>query len=105
MKFKLIALATLALASLSAPALAQKSPLKPGSYVCREQGKVQRSFEITDSTSYTASNGRQGSYQYDPGLNVLNFDTGEQYFVGREDLLILVRNRQLSKHGCARQTR
>lgn len=102
---KLIAASVLVLGGLTAPAVAQKSPLKDGDYVCRNNGVITRAFEIADASSYVTSEGRQGAYQYDAGLNVLNFDTGEQYFIGREDLLILVVNGQISKHGCIRQIR
>lgn len=105
MKAKTIAIAMLALCCASAPALAQKSPLKNGDYVCRNKGQITGSFSVTGPTTYVDSNGRERLLQYDKGLNVLNFDNGKQYFVGREDLLILVVNGQMSQHGCVRQTR
>jgi len=105
MNLKLLAVSLLAICSLTAPAFAQKSPLKDGSYVCRNKGKVTGSFEVTGPSTYVDSNGRERNYQYDKGLNVLNFDNGKQYFIGSADLLILVENGQISRHGCARQIR
>lgn len=105
MKLRTVPAVLLALGGLTAPAMAQKSPLNDGAYVCRNQGKITGSFEITGPSTYVDANGKQRSYQYDPGLNVLNFDNGKQYFIGRPDLLILVENRQLSRHGCVRQIR
>lgn len=99
------AMVATALLGSIATASAQKSPLKDGSYVCRNNGKITGSFEVTGPATYVDSKGRQRSFQYDAGLNVLNFDTGKQYFIGRTDLLILVVNGQISKHGCIRQIR
>ena len=105
MNLKLLAVSLLAICSLTAPAFAQESPLKDGAYVCRNKGQITGSFEVTGPSTYVDSKGRERSYQYDRGLNVLNFDTGKQYFIGRADLLILVVNGQMSQHGCVRQTR
>ena len=105
MRSKFVAAALLAFCGLSAPAMAAQGPLNDGSYACRNKGQITGSFEITGPASYVDSNGRERTYQYDPGLNVLNFDTGKQYFVGSRDLLILVENGQLGKHGCVRQIR
>ena len=105
MRLKLVTAAMLAICGLIAPVLAAQSPLNDGSYVCRNKGQITGSFEITGPSSYVDSNGRDRTYQYDPGLNVLNFDTGKQYFIGSRDLLILVENGQLGKHGCVRQIR
>ena len=105
MRLKLVTAAMLAFCGPTAPAMAAQSPLNEGSYVCRNKGQITDSFEITGSSSFVDSNGRERTYQYDPGLNVLNFDTGKQYFIGSRDLLIFVENRQLGKHGCVRQIR
>ena len=105
MKHRLILAALLTVCGLTAPVVAQKSPLKDGDYVCRNQGKITGSFAITGPGTYRDADGGQHAYQYDAGLNVLNFDNGKQYFIGRADLLILVVNGQISKHGCIRQIR
>lgn len=93
------------LACTVTPAVAQKSPHNEGDYVCRNKGNVTGSFSITGPSTYVDSSGNQRSFQYDPGLNVLNFDDGRQYFVGKPDLLILIENGGFTKHGCARQIR
>ena len=72
-----IALALGVICGLSVPAAAQKSPLKEGDYVCRNNGQITVSFRIDSATAYINSDGRQRSYQYDPTLNVLNFDTAD----------------------------
>jgi len=100
-----IAVALTVSCSLVVPAAAQKSPLKEGDYVCRNNGQITGSFQIDSASTYVDGAGQQRSYQYDPSLNVLNFDTGKQYFIGRENLLILVENGQIGKHGCIRQIR
>lgn len=105
MNTKLMSLALVALWCLSTPALAQKSPLKNGDYVCRNNGKITGSFSVNGPSTYVDSNRRERTYQYDKGLNVLNFDNGKQYFIGSADLLILVENGQISRHGCNRQIR
>ncbi|WP_156458102.1 hypothetical protein [Devosia epidermidihirudinis] len=105
MNLKLLAASLFAICCVTAPAVAQKSPLKNGDYVCRNKGQITGSFSVTGPTTYVDSDGRKRSLQYDKGLNVLNFDDGKQYFVGREDLLVLVVNGQMSKHGCIRQSR
>ena len=105
MKALTIAMALVASCSLSVPAVAQKSPLKEGDYVCRNNGQITGSFRIDSSSTYLDGAGEERRYQYDPALNVLNFDNGRQYFIGREDLLILVENGQIGKHGCIRQIR
>lgn len=101
----LVATAALVIGCLTTAVVANDSPIDKGSYVCRNKGQITGSFEITGPSSYVDSNGRERTYQYDPGLNVLNFDTGKQYFIGRQDLLILVENGQIGQHGCIRQLR
>jgi hypothetical protein len=105
MRVLTIALAVVASCSLAMPAAAQKSPLKEGDYVCRNKGQITGSFQIDSASTYVDGAGQQRRYQYDPSLNVLNFDNGKQYFIGRENLLILVENGQIGKHGCIRQIR
>jgi hypothetical protein len=99
------ALAAGAVCNLSIAAFAQQSPLKEGDYVCRNNGQITGSFRIEGASTYVDSDDRQHAYQYDPALNVLNFDDGRQYFIGREDLLILVEGGRIGKHGCIRQIR
>ena len=105
MRSKFVAAALLAFCGLTVQPMAAQSPLNDGSYVCRNKGQITGSFEITGPSSYVDSSDRERTYQHDPGLNVLNFDTGKQYFIGSRDLLILVENGQLGKHGCVRQIR
>jgi hypothetical protein len=105
MNAKTISLALIVLLSLGTPALAQKSPLKDGDYVCRNNGKITTSFTVSGPSTYIDSNGRERAYQYDKGLNVLNFDNGKQYFIGGDNLLILVENGRIGRHGCIRQIR
>lgn len=95
----------LACCALVSPAFAQKSPLKEGAYVCRNNGQITGSFDVVSASTYVDSEGRERSYTYDQGLNVFTFDNGRQYFIGRDDLLILVEGGQISKHGCIRQIR
>lgn len=104
MNFRLLASAVFALGAFTVAAAAQSHPLKEGTYVCRNQGAINGSFQVTSKSSYVDSNGRQGAYQYDAGLNVINLDTGKQYFIGKPDLLILIENGQFTKQGCVRQT-
>ena len=47
MNLKLLAASLFAICCITAPAFAQKSPLKDGSYVCRNKGQVTGSFEVT----------------------------------------------------------
>ncbi len=73
--------------------------------MCRNKGAITGTFAITGPSIYVDSSGKQRTFQYDPGLNVLNFENGKQYFVGKPDLLILIENGRFTKHGCARQIR